>query len=109
MEETNTNESLVTVSASGSDVPARVSSATRLAANAPGTYTCPSCGGIPTSGGGASAIPTYIYAIGRIEARFPRASVEKELAQVTARTETDGLTDRQVLQRVLSQRKNRYL
>jgi PatG Domain len=51
----------------------------------------------------------YIYAIGRIEARFPKLSVEKELAQVTGLADTAGLTDREALQRVLSQRDNRYL
>jgi len=51
----------------------------------------------------------YVYAIGRIEPRFPRLAVEKEFAQVTGRTETAGLTDRQVLQTVLGQRQNRYL
>lgn len=51
----------------------------------------------------------YVYAIGRIEPRFPRLAVEKEFAQVTGRTETTGLTDRQALQAVLEQRQNRYL
>jgi hypothetical protein len=35
--------------------------------------------------------------------------VEKEFAQATGRAETAGLTDRQALQKVLSQRQNRYL
>jgi PatG C-terminal len=51
----------------------------------------------------------YIYALGRVEPRFPRLSVEKELAQVTGRADTAGLSDRQALQRVLSERQNRYL
>jgi hypothetical protein len=50
-----------------------------------------------------------VYAIGRIEPRFPRASVEKEFAQATGRAETAGLTNRQATQKVLSQRSNRYL
>jgi hypothetical protein len=44
-----------------------------------------------------------------IEARWPRQSVEKEFAQATGRAETAGLTDRQALHKVLSQRQNRYL
>jgi hypothetical protein len=36
-----------------------------------------------------------VYAIGRIEARFPRLSVEKEFAQATGRAETAGQTDQQ--------------
>jgi hypothetical protein len=35
--------------------------------------------------------------------------VEKEFAQVSGRTDTAGLTDRQVLHAILSQRENRYL
>jgi hypothetical protein len=50
-----------------------------------------------------------VYAIGRIEPRFPRLSVEKEFAQATSRAETAGLTDRQALKKVRSQRQNRYL
>jgi hypothetical protein len=53
--------------------------------------------------------PHYVYALGRIEPRFPRLAVEKEFAQATGRAETAGLTDRQTLQRVLSQAQNRYL
>jgi hypothetical protein len=64
---------------------------------------CASCGASP------DASQSYVYAIGRIEARFPRQSVEKEFAQATGRAETAGLTDRQALQKVLSQRQNRYL
>lgn len=51
----------------------------------------------------------YVYALGRVEPRFPCLSVEKELAQATGRTETAGLTDPQTLQVVLSKRENRYL
>lgn len=68
---------------------------------------CATCGTAPTAG--AAVPPNYIYAIGRIEARFPRPSVEKEFAQAIARDQTAGLTDRQVFQKVLSQRNNRYL
>lgn len=61
-----------------------------------------SCGGM------AGSTPlSFIYAIGKVEPRFPSASVEKEFAQATGRAETVGLTDRQVLHEVLSQ--NRYL
>ena len=45
----------------------------------------------------AAAMPAYVYAIGRIEPRFPRLSAEKEFAQATGRAETAGLTDRQAL------------
>lgn len=52
---------------------------------------------------------SYVYALGRIEARFPRLSVEKEFAQATGRTETTGKTDQQTFHAVLSERENRYL
>lgn len=52
---------------------------------------------------------SYVYAIGKIEPRFPTMSVEKEFAQATGRADTPGLTDRQALHAVLSQRENRYL
>src|SRR2546422_2771963 len=52
---------------------------------------------------------SYVYALGRITLRFPSLAVEKEFAQTTGRAETTGLTDRQALQSVLSQRSNRYL
>src|SRR5262249_43640997 len=51
----------------------------------------------------------YVYAIGKIEPRFPRMDLDKEFAQATGRAETAGLTDRQALHSVLSQKKNRYL
>jgi hypothetical protein len=61
----------------------------------------------------SSSAPTmslsYVYALGRVEPRFPRLSVEKEFAQATGRAETAGLTDREALHKVLTQSKNRYL
>lgn len=51
----------------------------------------------------------FVYAIGRIEARFPSLGVEKEFAQVTGRSETRGLTDPEVLHAVVTDRANRYL
>ncbi len=61
------------------------------------------------NGGVGAAMPAYVYAIGRIEPRFPTLSAEKEFAQATGRAETAGLSDRQALHAVLSQRQNRYL
>ena len=52
---------------------------------------------------------SYVYALGRIEPRFPSLAIEKEFAQAIGRAETAGLTDRQVLHTMLSQRPNRYL
>lgn len=56
----------------------------------------------------AGIIP-YVYAIGRVETRFPNLAAEKEFAQATGRTETAGKTDQQTFHAVLSKRENRYL
>lgn len=67
---------------------------------------------LPMANGGIArqaTSPSYIYAIGQIEARIPTLSVEKELAQATGRSDTAGLTDRQVLHEVLSRTENQYL
>ena len=53
--------------------------------------------------------PSYVYAIGRVEARFPNLAAEKEFAQATGRTDTAGKTDQQTFHAVLSERQNRYL
>jgi hypothetical protein len=64
----------------------------------------------PTCHSGELSMPSsFVYALGPIEARFPRLSVEKEFAQVAGRTETTGKTDRQVFHAVLSTPDNRYL
>lgn len=52
---------------------------------------------------------SYIYALGKVEIRFPNLSVEKEIAQALGREDTAGLTDQQALHALLSQRHNRYL
>ena len=52
---------------------------------------------------------SYVYALGRVEPRFPSPAVEKEFAQATGRAEAAGHTDRQALHSVLSERQNRYL
>src|SRR5947207_703360 len=72
-----------------------------------GSGQCPSCG----NAGSPNGIPevSYIYALGRVEGRFPRTSSEKEFAQATARADLKGKTDRQALYQVLKNRENRYL
>lgn len=60
--------------------------------------------------GGKSSMPmSYVYALGQIEARFPRLAVEKEYFQVVGRSANNGKTDQQLLKDVLSNRANRYL
>jgi hypothetical protein len=68
----------------------------------PNEAPCPACA--------AAAAPTsYVYAIGKVEARFPRLSVEKEFVQTLGRAHTAGQTDQQAFYNALSQRENRYL
>ncbi len=64
----------------------------------------------PTCASAAAPRPvSHVYAIGRIEARFPRLSVEKEFAQAAGRAETAGQTDHHVFSKVLSKPESRYL
>lgn len=51
----------------------------------------------------------FVYALGRIEARYPSAAVEKEFAQVAAQADNGGLTDQEILHRLLHDGRNRYL
>jgi PatG C-terminal len=67
------------------------------------------CGAEDASNPNGNPAPNYVYAIGRVEPRFASLASEKEFAQAAGRVETAGLTDRQVLRDVLSQRENRYL
>ena len=67
-------------------------------------------GQCPTCAAGSQSTPiSYVYAIGRIEARFPRLSVEKEFAQAVGRTDSTGHTDQQTFYDVISKPENRYL
>jgi hypothetical protein len=52
---------------------------------------------------------SFVYAIGRVEARFPSLAVEKEFAQAAAQTGTARQTNREALQSILSDRAFRYL
>jgi hypothetical protein len=65
-----------------------------------------SCAGAPDTKGAS-----YVYAIGRVNARFPTPGVEKEFAQATGRAgkETVGFTDQKAFHAVLSEKDNRYL
>jgi hypothetical protein len=67
------------------------------------------CGPAPGSSPNGGATFSYVYAIGRVEARFPNLAAEKEFAQATGRTDTAGKTDQQTFHAVLSKREHRYL
>jgi PatG C-terminal len=51
----------------------------------------------------------YVYALGSVEPRFPSLGVEREYAQALGRYNTEGKTELEALQSVLSKRENRYL
>ncbi|MGI5526829.1 hypothetical protein ACQEVX_05180 [Streptomyces syringium] len=72
---------------------------------------CPCSGAATPEGAGkyGGNDSQYVYAVGRIEARIPSLSVEKEIAQAMGRAETVDLTDRQALFSVLNEPPNRYL
>jgi PatG C-terminal len=108
MERVEAKETLETASCVASDTLAGAVPASTPADSVTAAQSCPTCEAIAARPP-QTAAPRYIYAIGRIEPRFPRPSVEKEFAQATGRAETTHLTDRQAVQKVLSQRQNRYL
>jgi hypothetical protein len=63
-----------------------------------------------SSAGPARLAPaSFVYAIGRVDPRFPSLALEKEFAQVIGRADTAGQTDRQALRSVLADRASRYL
>jgi PatG Domain len=107
MEQTEVHEQSAEQSRDGMSLASPAAFAARPGASVLAAQGCPTCAAASTAG--ATAAPSYIYSIGRIEPRFPRPSVEREFAQATGRADTAGLTDRQALQKVLSQRQNRYL
>jgi PatG C-terminal len=80
----------------------------RVATGAGQGGSCPTCSGAAQTNISTSA-NSYVFAIGQIDFQYPSESVEKEIAQMAHRAKTAGLTDRQVVQNVLSQRDNRYL
>jgi PatG C-terminal len=71
--------------------------------------TCATCGATAASNGNGATAPSYVFAIGRVEMRFPTLGVEKEFAQARGRANTKGLTDRAADHAVLSEPANRYL
>jgi hypothetical protein len=107
--QTEVQEPVVNPSAGQDDPPATVAPFGGSAARAISPQACPTCGTTPALNGGTTPSPSWVYAIGNIEARFPTVSVEKEFAQATGRDKTSGLTDRQALHTVLSKPENRYL
>lgn len=94
------------IPASHSEVPGNTETVrpSGLALQASGS-NCPTC--LPASE--TFARPGFVYAIGRIEARFPSLAVEKEFAQAGRNGDNRNLTDSQVFHKVLNEPQNRYL
>ena len=110
-EQTETLEQPVNPSVTVDDVPAsaRFPAAPSSTAITP-QAGCASCGaGAPGVSPNGVGISSYVYAIGRVEARFPNLAAEKEFAQATGRADTAGKTDQATFHTVLSKRENRYL
>jgi hypothetical protein len=78
-------------------------------------HVIPQCGSGCACGSASDPSPhaaeplSHVYAIGRVEARFPSLAAEKEFAQATGRTDTAGKTDQQTFHSVLCKREHRYL
>lgn len=89
------------------DADARAATGSAVLSQGPAeTSACP---GPECSNPAVTAAINYVYALGRVVLRFPTLAAEKEFAQATARAGTAGLTDREALHRVLSEKQNRYL
>jgi hypothetical protein len=108
MEQQEVKEPLGNTSAKD-DASARAACVERPPAGSLAPQACPTCGTTPNANAGTAAEPAYVYAVGRIEARFPQAAIEKEFAQAIGRDKTSGLTNRQAMRSVLSKPENRYL
>lgn len=109
MEPNDKEEQSTTSAAISSDFPVITPSQSDVMAIPPVKDTpCPTCGP-----GAASMPASYVYALGRIEARFPKLSVEKEFAQVKRQAaiekKTDKKADQEVFHAVLSDPEHRYL
>ncbi|HVO63796.1 MAG TPA: hypothetical protein VMT53_22930 [Terriglobales bacterium] len=74
---------------------------------------CPSCGTAPAANipnvPAAPLPPSFVYAIGNIEARFPNMGAEKEFAQALARIDAKGLNEHRARHSVLTKPENLYL
>lgn len=105
MEQNEIKEQPVSQTTAGQGVAVITPSQEEIVATPPAKQSsCPTC-----AGGAGAMTMSYVYALGRIEARFPRLSVEKEFAQAIGRAETAGQTGQQAFYNALSKPENRYL
>ncbi len=100
------NRLLMPTTALANQIPFAVNSRTKITPQVGGA----GCGcAAGAEAGGETGPAAYVFAIGKIEMRFPSLGVEKEFAQATGRAETAGLTDQQASANVLARPENRYL
>ena len=86
-----------------------LSSATpRASAGLISSHSCKACGSPDTHDDVIQTNP-FVYAIGRLEPRFPTVGVEKELAQLIGKAGTANLTDREAIHSILSRPDAFYL
>ena len=107
--QTEVQERTLITSSDRDDRPVPVTASVESAAHTVFPQACGAAALAPAAVGGAAPSPSWIYAIGKIEARFPSISVEKEFAQAAGRADTKGQTDRQAFHAVISKPENRYL
>jgi hypothetical protein len=63
----------------------------------------------PDTDAGEAASPSYVYALGEIDFRYPTLGLEKEIAQVMGLAGPANVNDRRAVRAVISQPDNRYL
>jgi PatG Domain len=85
-----------------SPTPRTIYAANHIHPSQGGDESCPTCSAAKNTG------PVqYVYAVGRIRTEFGCAGDKHEYAAIQSRTDTKGLTDSKVFQKVISE--NRYL
>jgi cyclic patellamide precursor peptide PatG len=89
--------------------PATVPPFVEPAAQTISPQACATCGTAPAASPGAAPSPSYVYAIGNLEARFPTIATEKEFMQIAAQMDSKGMTQQQLLSTVVAKAENRYL
>jgi hypothetical protein len=107
--QTEVQEPTVNPSPVRDDAPATVAASVQPARSV-APQACATCGTAPAANGGTTPAPSYIYAIGNLEPRFPTLGCEKEYMQIVGRTpEAKGMTHHQVLASIASKPENAYL
>lgn len=112
MQQTELNEQPTSQAGAGNAAPSVLPSANggaeRIRSSRVSPATCSTCGATADHND-ETAAPSYVFAIGRVEMRFPTLALEKEFAQAAGRVNTKGMTDREATHAVLTERTNRYI